>query len=102
MPTAQAVEEWLIQGIDEIRAANPSLEWAPPDAHTILIGAGALLDSLDFSTLMANIEGRIADVTGRDYVLDVGADAAAGGSKGVTVTDLAALIVKLVENGRAL
>src|SRR5262245_44304797 len=97
MLTKQAVRDWLIQGIDEIRETNPSLGWPPGNEQTVLIGTASLLDSLDLSTLVANLEGQIADLTGRDYVLQVEQVMNLQRSRQVTVNDLAEFVVNLVD-----
>jgi hypothetical protein len=95
--TKQAIQEWAIQGIEEIRTTNPSLGWPPADEHTVLIGTASLLDSLDLSTLIAHIENKIADVTGKDYVLQADDAMRVQKSREVTVNDLAEFVINLVD-----
>lgn len=97
MISESRVREWILASLKTVKDAEEIYKDLNLSDETVILGAGSPFDSIAFTAFATDLEEKIEDETGREYLLKV--DEIFQPQKGhasLTVKDLAKRIPRLI------
>ncbi len=97
MISEQRVRELMLESLKSVKDSDPSYRELELNDRTIVLGNGGSFDSIAFTAFATDLEEKIEDETGKEYVLKVDEILASQeGKTAIIVGEMARVVTKLI------
>ena len=100
MVSEKRIQELILEALAVVKEAEPVYRNLALSDATVVLGSGSPFDSIAFTAFATNLEEKIEDETGEEYILKVDEIfSAQDAGKGLSVRQLASRVAKLLGQG---
>lgn len=97
MISERRAKELILKSLKNVKDSDPSYRELELNDNTIVLGNGGSLDSIAFTVFATDLEEKIEDETGKEYVLKVDEILAfQEGKSAIVVGEMARVVSRLV------